>query len=63
MPAVKRLAGGRAATLLPGCLCLGWGQPNPRMEESSRRYELRAATIGAALTALGVSASLAEALG
>ncbi len=63
MPAVKRLAGGRAATLHPGCLCLGWGQRNPRMEESGRRYELLAATIVEALTELGVGASLAEVLG
>ena len=63
MPAVKRLAGGRAATLHPGCLCLGWGQPNPRMEESGRRYELLAETIVEALNELGVGASLAEALG
>ncbi len=63
MPAVKRLADGRAAALDPGCLCLGWGQPNPRMEESGRRYELLAETIVEALSELGVGASLAEALG
>ena len=63
VPAVKRLTGGRAATLDAGCLCVGWAQPNPRMEESGRRYELLAETIVEALTALGVDASLAQAVG
>jgi len=63
VPAVKRLAGGRAATLDAGCLCIGWAQPNPRMEESGRRYELLAQTIVEALTGLGVDAALAEAVG
>lgn len=63
VPAVKRLTGGRAATLDAGCLCLGWAQPNPRMEGSGRRYELLAETIVEALTALGVDASLAQAVG
>lgn len=61
--AVKRLAGGRAATLHSGCLCLGWAQPTPRMEESGQRYELFAETIIEALTELGVGASLSETLG
>lgn len=63
VPAVKRLAGGRAATLDPGCLCVGWAQPNPRMEDSGRRYELLAEAIVEALNELGVGASLAETLG
>jgi octanoyl-[GcvH]:protein N-octanoyltransferase len=63
VPAVKRLAGGRAATLDAGCLCLGWAQPNPRMQESGQRYELFAEAILEALTELGVGASLSEALG
>jgi octanoyl-[GcvH]:protein N-octanoyltransferase len=63
VPAVKRLAGGRAAALHSGCLCLGWAQPSPRMEESGRRYELIAETIMQALAELGVRASLAEAPG
>jgi octanoyl-[GcvH]:protein N-octanoyltransferase len=63
VPTVKRLAGGRAATLDRGCLCVGWAQSNPRMEDSGDRYELLAETIVEALNELGVGASLAEALG
>lgn len=60
---VRRLAGGRAATLDSGCLCLGWAQPQPRLEESSARYELIAEVIARALRALGVATSLGEAPG
>ena len=63
VPTVKRLAGGRAATLDRGCLCVGWAQSNPRMEDSGHRYELLAETIVEALNDLGVGASLAETLG
>ena len=60
---VRRLAGGHAATLDSGCLCLGWAQPHPRLEESSARYELIAEAIVAALRALGVESSLGESAG
>ena len=60
---VRRLAGGHAATLDSGCLCLGWAQPHPRLEESGARYELIAAAIATALRALGVESSLGESPG
>ena len=60
---VRRLAGGHAATLDSGCLCLGWAQPRPRLEESSARYELIAEAIVDALAALGVESSLGESAG
>jgi octanoyl-[GcvH]:protein N-octanoyltransferase len=61
--AVKRLAGGRAATLGPGCLCLGWAQPHPILVQSGSRYELIATAIVEALAELGIGASLAESPG
>lgn len=60
---VRRLAGGHAATLDSGCLCLGWAQPQPRLEQSAARYELIAQAIADALTALGVFNSLGESPG
>jgi octanoyl-[GcvH]:protein N-octanoyltransferase len=60
---VRRLAGGHAATLDSGCLCLGWAQPHPRLEESGARYELIAGAIVDALGALGVAGSLGESPG
>jgi octanoyl-[GcvH]:protein N-octanoyltransferase len=60
---VRRLAGGHAATLDSGCLCLGWAQPQPRLEESGTRYELIAEAIVQALAALGVQSSLGESPG
>jgi octanoyl-[GcvH]:protein N-octanoyltransferase len=60
---VRRLAGGHAATLDAGCLCLGWAQPHPRLEESGARYELIAEAIVDALDALGVAGSLGESPG
>jgi octanoyl-[GcvH]:protein N-octanoyltransferase len=60
---VRRLAGGHAATLDSGCLCLGWAQPQPRLEESGARYELIAEAIADALDALGVASSLGESPG
>jgi lipoate-protein ligase A len=61
--AVRRLAGGRAAMVDPGCLCLGWAQPHPTLAQSSSRYELIATAIVEALAELGVAASLAESPG
>ena len=61
--AVRRLAGGHAATFDSGSLCLGWAQPHPRLEESSDRYALIAEAIVEAVGALGVQSSLGEAAG
>jgi lipoate-protein ligase A len=63
VPAVRRLAGGRAATLDAGCLCLGWAQPRPRLEESGARYQLVADAIVEALAALGAATTLGEVQG
>jgi octanoyl-[GcvH]:protein N-octanoyltransferase len=60
---VRRLAGGHAATVDSGSLCLGWAQPHPRLEESGARYELIAETIVDALGALDVEGSLGESAG
>jgi lipoate-protein ligase A len=60
---VRRLAGGRAATLDAGCLCLGWAQPQARLERSSARYRLTADMIIGALRDLGIEGSLGEAPG
>jgi lipoate-protein ligase A len=60
---VRRLAGGHAATLDSGSLCLGWAQAHPRLEESGARYELIAEAIVEALRALGVASRLGESAG
>jgi octanoyl-[GcvH]:protein N-octanoyltransferase len=60
---VRRLAGGHAATLDSGSLCVGWAQPHPRLEESGARYQLIAEAIVEALAALGVESSLGESAG
>lgn len=60
---VRRLAGGRAATLDAGCLCLGWAQPDARLGQSTARYQLLADTIISALGDLGVAGFLGEAPG
>ena len=60
---IRRLAGGHAATLDSGCLCLGWAQPQPRLDESGARYELIAGAIVEALAAVGVAGSLGESPG
>jgi lipoate-protein ligase A len=57
---VRRLAGGHAATLDSGCLCLGWALPVRRLEEASVRYRLVGELIVAALGELGVAARLGE---
>lgn len=57
---VRRLAGGRAAALDNGCLCLGWAQAEPALEQSSARYRVLADLIVAALRELGVPAELGE---
>ncbi len=60
---VRRLAGGRAATLDSGCLCLGWAQPDPVLEQSAARYRVVAELIIEALQALAVEAELGEVAG
>lgn len=60
---VKRLAGGRAATLDEGCLCLGWALPSARAEQSSARYRRIVNVILAALGELDVECRLGEAEG
>jgi octanoyl-[GcvH]:protein N-octanoyltransferase len=60
---VRRLAGGRAAVLHAGCVCLGWAQPHPKLEKSGVRYELIAEAISQALAALGVQTFLGESPG
>jgi octanoyl-[GcvH]:protein N-octanoyltransferase len=60
VPAIRRLAGGRAAAFDAGCLCLGWAQPQPRLEESRARYQLIADAIIRAFDALGADTALGE---
>ena len=60
---VRRLAGGRAAALDSGCLCVGWAQTEPVLEQSSARYRELADLILAALHELGVPAQLGELAG
>lgn len=60
VPAVRRLAGGRAAAFDAGCLCLGWAQPQPRLEESGARYRLIGDAIIEAFGALGADTALGE---
>jgi octanoyl-[GcvH]:protein N-octanoyltransferase len=60
LPAIRRLAGGRAAAFDAGCLCLGWAQPQPRLEESGARYQLIADAVIQAFAALGADTTLGE---
>lgn len=60
---VRRLAGGRAAVVDAGCLCLGWAQPQAVMAQSSARYRLLAGVIGDALVRVGVVSSIGESTG
>ena len=57
---VARLAGGRAAALDPGCLCVGVAQPTAGLQDSGDRYRLLAGAIVDALQALGVASQLGE---
>lgn len=56
---VARLAGGRAAVLDSGCLCLGWAQPAAGLQDPGGRYRFVAGAIVATLIALGVAAEVA----
>jgi octanoyl-[GcvH]:protein N-octanoyltransferase len=60
---VRRLAGGRAAIVDPGCLCVGWVQPEPVLAESQLRYRVLARAIVGALADVGVAARLGEVAG
>jgi lipoate-protein ligase A len=60
---VARLAGGRAAALDRGCLCLGVAQPTAGLEDPGDRYRLVAGAIIDALGMLRVTAQLGEAAG
>ncbi len=60
---VARLAGGRAAALDPGCLCLGLAEPTVGLQDAGDRYRLVAAAIIDALLALGVAGDLGETAG
>jgi octanoyl-[GcvH]:protein N-octanoyltransferase len=57
---VRRLAGGRAAAFDSGCLCMGWAQADPALEQSSARYRVLADLIIVSLRELGVPAQLGE---
>ena len=57
---VRRLAGGRAAAIGPGTVCVGWAVPSPEMSGMQRRYETLAGVIVAALARLGVAARVGE---
>lgn len=60
---VRRLAGGRAAAIGPGTVCLGWGSPSAEMTGMQDRYEWLAAVVVAALERLGVPARIGELAG
>jgi octanoyl-[GcvH]:protein N-octanoyltransferase len=57
---VRRLAGGRAASIGPGAVCLGWACPSPEMAGMQARYEWLSAVIVSALSALGVRTRVGE---
>jgi octanoyl-[GcvH]:protein N-octanoyltransferase len=60
---VARLAGGRAAALDPGCLCLGLAEPTAGLQDPAGRYRFVAGAVIDALRALGVASELGEAPG
>ena len=60
---VARLAGGRAAALDPGCLCVGLAERSAGLRDPGDRYRLVAGAIVDALRALGVACDLGEADG
>jgi len=60
---VRRLAGGRAAAIGPGTVCLGWAHPSPEMTGMQERYEALADVIVEALDRLGIPARLGELAG
>ena len=57
---VRRLAGGRAAAIGAGTVCLGWAQPSPEIAGMQDRYGVIASVVVTALERLGVSARVGE---
>jgi octanoyl-[GcvH]:protein N-octanoyltransferase len=60
---VRRLAGGRAAAIGPGTVCLGCASPSPELAGMQARYEALSELIVAALGSLGVAARIGELAG
>jgi lipoate-protein ligase A len=60
---VRRLAGGRATTIGPGTVCLGWAHPSPDMSGIQDRYEEMAAVMVEALERLGVPVRVGQLAG
>lgn len=60
---VRRLAGGRAAAIGAGTVCLGFASPSPEMSGMQERYESVAAVVIGALARLGVPARVGELTG
>jgi octanoyl-[GcvH]:protein N-octanoyltransferase len=57
---VRRLAGGRAAAIGAGTVCVGWASPSPEMARMQERYETLAGVVVAALERLGVPSRIGE---
>jgi lipoate-protein ligase A len=57
---VRRLAGGRAAAIGAGTVCVGWASPSPELAGMGDRYLVLADLILAALGTLGVPARVGE---
>jgi octanoyl-[GcvH]:protein N-octanoyltransferase len=57
---VRRLAGGRAAAIGPGTVCVGWAYPSPEMTGMQDRYETVAGLVVSALARAGVQAWVGE---
>jgi lipoate-protein ligase A len=57
---VRRLAGGRAAAIGPGTVCVGWAYPSPEMTGMQDRYEALAGVVVAALERTGAPARVGE---
>ncbi len=57
---VRRLAGGRAAAIGPGTVCVGWADPSPDLAGMQDRYETLAGVVVSALERVGVPARVGE---
>jgi lipoate-protein ligase A len=57
---VRRLAGGRAAAIGHGTVCLGWACRSPEMAGMQDRYEAMSEVIVQALSLVGVRAGVGE---
>jgi lipoate-protein ligase A len=60
---VRRLAGGRAAPIGPGTVCLGWASPAREAPDLQRRYAVLAEIVVDALAGLGIAARIGELAG